>query len=32
VELIRRIMGPDTPPGLADLDELEEDLDERATE
>jgi len=28
VERIRRIMGPDTPPGLADLDELEEDLDE----
>jgi hypothetical protein len=27
VELIRRIMGPDAPPGLADLDELEEDLD-----
>ena len=25
VERIRRIMGPDTPPGLADLDELEED-------
>jgi hypothetical protein len=28
VELIRRIMGPEAPPGLADLDELEEDLDE----
>jgi hypothetical protein len=28
VELIRRIMGPDIPPGLGDLDELEEDLDE----
>ena len=28
VELIRRIMGPDLPPGLDDLDELEEDPDE----
>ena len=28
VELIRGIMGPDMPPGLADLDELEEDLEE----
>ena len=27
VERIRRIMGPDAPPGLADLDELEEDWD-----
>jgi hypothetical protein len=28
VERIRRIMGREAPPGLADLDELEEDLDE----
>ena len=28
VELIRRMMGPEAPPGLADLDELEEDLNE----
>jgi hypothetical protein len=28
VERIRRIMGTEAPPGLADLDELEEDLDE----
>jgi hypothetical protein len=28
VELIRRIMGPEAPPGPADLDELEEDLEE----
>jgi hypothetical protein len=28
VELIRRITGPDLPPGLDDLDELEEDPDE----
>jgi hypothetical protein len=28
VELVRRIMGPEAPPELADLDELEEDLDE----
>ena len=32
VELIRRIMGPDAPPDLADLDELEEDLEEQATQ
>jgi hypothetical protein len=31
VELIRRIMGPDAPPELPDLDELEEDLEEQAT-
>jgi hypothetical protein len=31
VELMRRIMGPDAPPDLADLDELEEDLEEQAT-
>ncbi len=30
VERIRRIMGPDAPPGLVDLDELQEDWDERA--
>jgi len=28
VERIRRIMGAEAPPGLADLDELEKDLEE----
>jgi hypothetical protein len=32
VELIRRIMGPEAPPELPDLDELEEDLEEQATQ